>query len=547
MRLKLKPSVTFQYVCIFMFMLRGVAYAEFNPMMGPDADADKFAQRIYARYGVMPKGMYRQPMGGGDFLLYLDSVSNLQLTEQERYTLEGLRWRLSIDKGIYGFRYEEKDVGAIINLDLRGETWMRLGGGADTRAGGRGIIGPSMRGNLGNISFYSAIDVWTEYAYDSIFASVSYQPYDGTSYEIYGRSNRADGGNLRSSNMPRCGISYYAGRFSLQAAIDYLRLGPAVHYPVTLSGAAPPITYARAVFDLTYVEYQHIAGLLRSQKNTPKYIYSNRLSGSFFKGLFQWGVNEVIVHGSSTNQQDDDTANSIREDLKNQEQGWEPAYLVPFVPMVFVEHYAGDLQNAALSFDFSLNLPQNFRFYGEFFLDDMLTPWEIMSDDWGNKWALTLGAQYFTNLYNRDISAGLEWSRVEPWVYTHFYGGSHRYDHFNIPLGSPAGPNSMAIVANGDIGITEKITLGLKMTSLSNNPSARGGKITDIFQEPWRVENPDSEKKKFLGKGTIHHLRPGIYGAYNPFGLFRLDASIEIDAAEDRGCSHFYLNGGFHF
>jgi hypothetical protein len=215
--------------------------------------------------------------------------------------------------------------------------------------------------------------------------------------------------------------------------------------------------------------------------------------------------------------------------------------------MVFVEHYVGDLHNAALSFDFCLNLPRDFRFYGEFFLDDMLTPWEIVSDDWGNKWALTLGMQYFTNIYNRDVSAGLEWSRVEPWVYTHFYGGSHRYDHFDKPLGSPAGPNSMAIVANCDMSVTKKMTLGLKMTSVASNPTARGGKITDIFQDAGRTENPDSEKKKFLGDGTIHHLRPGVYGTYNPFGLFRLDASVEVDVAEDRGRVHLGLDGAFHF
>ena len=539
---------TFIYICILLLTQLGVAYADFNPMMGPYLDADKFAERIYARYGIMPRGLYRQPMGSGDFLSFLDSASNLPLTGQERYTLDGLRGRLSQDIGIYGFRYDDRETAVIVNLDLTGEMWAGLGGGADARGGGRGIIGPSMRGRLGKISFYSAVDVWTEYAYDSIFPPPTYQPYDGMPSDTYGRrADRADGANMRSSNIPRCGISYDAGRFSLQAAIDYLRLGPAAHYPVTLSGTAPPIVYARALFDLTYVEYQHIAGLLRSQKNTPKYIYSNRLSGSFFNGRFQWGINEVIVHGSQTNQQDNDSANLVRDELKGQKQSWEPAYLVPFVPMVYVEHYVGDLQNAALSFDFCFNIPRDFRFYGEFFLDDMMTPWEIASDDWGNKWALTLGAQYFTNIRGRDVSAGLEWSRVEPWVYTHVYGGSHRYDHFNKPLGAPLGPNSMAIAANCDMSVTKKGIVGLKLTSVAANPTVRGGKITDIFQGHGGINEPDSETKKFLGAGTVHHLRPGIYGTYNPFGLFRLDASVEVDAAEDRGRVHLGLDGVFHF
>jgi hypothetical protein len=154
--------------------------------------------------------------------------------------------------------------------------------------------------------------------------------------------------------------------------------------------------------------------------------------------------------------------------------------------------------------------------------------------------------QYFASLYNRDISAGLEWSRVEPWVYTHFYGGSHRYDHFNVPLGSPLGPNSMAITANADISVTQKTTLGLKLTSTATNPTTRGGEITHVFQEAG-TDNPDSETKRFLGPGTIHHLRPGIYGHYDPFGPFRVNAAIEIDAAQDRGRVHLNLNGGFRF
>jgi hypothetical protein len=217
--------------------------------------------------------------------------------------------------------------------------------------------------------------------------------------------------------------------------------------------------------------------------------------------------------------------------------------------MVFAEHYVGDRNNAALAFDIALSWPQDFRFYAEFFLDDMLNPWSIFSDDVGNKWAATLGMRYFTNIYGRDASAGLEWSRVEPWVYTHFYGGSHRYDHFDKSLGSPMGPNSMAVAANCGIGITKKVTAGLKLTSLSDNPSARGGKITDIFQDndPERVIDPDSNTKKFLGSGTTHRVRPGIYGIYDPFGLFRLDASFEVDVAEGRGRACAAINGGFRF
>jgi hypothetical protein len=524
-------------------------HADYDPMIRPDSRIDNFMQRINARYGILPDGAYRQPMGTAGFLSYLDTLSTLPLSPQEQYTLEGLRKQLSIDKGIYGFNNDDGDgYGLIINLDLTGEMWTRTGGGADMRAGGTGTISPHLRGYIGNLSFYSTLDVWTDYVYDSLFLPPDFQPYNGVPYTLHGeRSDIRDGGNMRASNLPRVGVTYNAGRLIFETAIDYLRLGPAVHYPLTLSGNAPPITYARATLDMTLVDYWHVAGVLRSQRDKPKYIYANGLRGSFWDKKFQWGISEVMIAGSTTNQQDDDLENTIRPEYKGQEAGWEWAFMVPFVPMVFVELYTGDMANAALAFDFALNWPKDFRFYGEFHIDDLLSPWSFLSDDWGNKWAVTLGMQYFTNLYNKDISAGFEWSRVEPWVYTHFYGGSHRYDHFDKPLGSELGPNSMAIVANADVGITPKITAGIKLTSLSSNPTTRGGKITDIFQDPGRVENPDSETKRFLGPGTIHHLRPGIYGQYDPFGLFRMNTAIEIDAAQDKGRIHFMIDGGFRF
>jgi len=526
--------------------LISLAYAGFDPAMRPDPQTDRFIQRIEARYGLLPTGYHRQPMSTESFLIYLDSVSQKPLSASERYELSNISKRLSIDNGIYGYYHEQNETGLIVNLDLTGESWGRAGKG-DKRGGGRGIISPILRGHIGNVSFYSGLDVWTEYVYDSLFAQSSWQPYNGNPYTLYGRGT--DSANVRAADLPRAGINYTSGKITLEAGLDYLRIGPAVHYPVTLSGEAPPITYFRTVFDLSHFEYSHFAGFLRSQRDKSKYIYSNRLSGNLFGGALRWGISEVMIDGEPTSQQNDDPYNKRRPGMEDEKHGWEWVFCIPFVPMVFVEHYVGDNSNAALSFDASLNW-QSFRFYGEFFIDDMLSPWKIFSDDWGNKWAVTAGTQYFSTLYNRDISAGIEYSRVEPWVYTHFYGGSHRYDHFDICLGSPMGPNSRAVVVNGDMSVTEKSTLGLSLKSLAKNPEARGGKITDIFQWhaiPETAENPDSETKKFLGPGTIHHLRPGIYGYYDPFGQFRLNASIEVDVDSDRGNVHLRLEGGFRF
>jgi len=88
----------------------------------------------------------------------------------------------------------------------------------------------------------------------------------------------------------------------------------------------------------------------------------------------------------------------------------EPVYMIPFVPYVFVEHYAGEGTIRRLSFDATLNWPDKTRFYGEFFIDDMTAPWSLFSSDWGNKWAFTIGGQYFGAIMNKDISATAEYT-----------------------------------------------------------------------------------------------------------------------------------------
>ncbi len=523
------------------FLLCSFSFAGYNPLYRLDPALDRLVNRLQVRHRTAPRSFDLQPLRYFELRNYLDSLPEGSLSGQEEYLLKSLSNRLRADGGLYSYHNSRKQVNIRINLNLLGE----VRGSAKGKAlGGRGIISPLLSGNVGRFSFYSAIDVWTEYRSDTLFEESDYQPYNGVPYNIYGREHASS--HLRSSDLPRGGVVYDADWVKLETAIDYLKFGPAVHFPLTLSGEAPPITYARAKLDLGILEYQHIAGLLRSQRDKPKYLYAHRLSGSLADGAVHFGLNELIVGGSTTDQQGpEDPDNSLRMEYYGEERDWEWTYFIPFVPFKFVEHYIGDKDNAAISVDLSLLWPRNFRLYGEFFLDDFLSPWKMFTDDFGNKWAFTAGMQYYNHVFSRDVSAGIEYSRIEPWVYTHFYGGSHRLDHFDKPLGSKMGPNSQALIASCDIGLTKRITAGLQVTSMAKG-SSRGSRITDVHQDP-DDPNPDPLTKTFLGPGTVHHFRPGIYASYDPFGIFKLNGILEVDLDQDRGSVHLGLDGGLCF
>jgi hypothetical protein len=356
--------------------------------------------------------------------------------------------------------------------------------------------------------------------------------------------------------MIRGGICYDAGKVKLETAVDYLRIGPSVYYPLTLSGNAPPIVYARARLLAGPFEYMQLVGQLESQKDKAKFMYLHRLSIPLLKKRFVLGINEVIISGSTTNQFDSlNPNNALRRQYYGETRSIQWAYLIPFVPYKFTEHYLGDRDNGLISFDGELCFPENFRWYGEFLIDDMLSPWSIFTSDWGNKWAFTIGTQYFGTFMRKDYTATAEYSRVEPWVYTHFYGGAQNYAHFGQCLGMPLGPNSDALVLALESQVTPRNALGIKITATRKNSSVRGGSITDVFQDSSYVYNgtrifplhPDNPVKHFLGAGTVSSTLLGVTWKYAPFGRFTLSSELDYDMASHRQGVYGSVYGGLVF
>lgn len=530
---------------LFFFALTS---AEYDPNILIDAQTDLLIKRLSTVYNIkLPEGYYSQPINYqaiNTFFKIADSLNSLGiLSKTESFLLKKAEWRTGYGRSLLKWSDENHNIHLKANLNLLGDLYS--GANDSTTLRMKGIISPSFAGNVGKLSFYSGLDIWTEYMSDSLFKRSSYQPYDGIAYNVYGRNT--DTTNIRSSDIPRGGIRYDAGRIRLETVIDYLKYGPAVYFPLTLSGTTPPITYAKGVIDMGAVTYTHIAGQLKSQKDKSKYIYSHRLDISSWKSRLQIGINEVIINGSTTDQNLGDS-NRISTERTDQVRSWEWVYLIPFVPFKFVEHYAGDRDNAALSFDLNLHYPQKFRWYGEFFLDDMLNPWQIFSNDWGNKWAATIGLQIFGSLLLRDITFTAEYSHVEPWVYTHFFGGSHNYAHFGQSLGSPLGPNSQAIVLSTIMQINKLNSFEIIFRNIAKNSSYRGGNITDIFQEDGiSTHFQDSEKKEFLGPGTVWSFQPGIRWYLNSFGIYNAIIENTFDFTDRNFTNRFAILGGLRF
>jgi len=463
----------------------GASPDSYAPNLRNSADIDRFFYQISSRYHqALPASFFSQPMNVNDAKCFLKAVDSLdkenRLSSQESADLQGIKRIIDSKNSLYSYVDGKHARSLHVGISLLDSTHLKVHD--STSIFTRGIISPHLSGNLGKFSFYTSADIWTDYRSDTLWKPSSYEPYDGVPYNLYGRK---DSSNTRASDLPRGGVRYDGGVYVVEAAIDYLKQGPAVFTPLTFSGNAPPITFVRGTLDLGIVKYIQTVGQLKSDKDKPKYLYTHRLNVSLFNSLVDAGITEVVINGSTTNEPHTaiDSANALRKDYYNQTRNWEPVYMIPFVPYVFVEHYAGDMDNKALSFDGDIHWPENARLYGEFFIDDMTAPWTLFSNDWGNKWAFTIGGQYFNKIMDKDFSATAEYTRVEPWVYTHFYGGAERYDNFNQCLGAPLGPDCDMITLFGETALAPLHSVGLQFSNTRKNSSVRGGSITDVFQD----------------------------------------------------------------
>ncbi|MBD3317376.1 MAG: hypothetical protein GF344_16430 [Chitinivibrionales bacterium] len=529
---------------VFLILCAVVSFARgYDPSLAPDRAADALVYRLVSRYGLKPpRSILSQPRRAAELAAFLERADSLDaagvLTGQESLRLERLKRIVSGERALLSWPEEERLIENHLNLSLLGEIDLFREYEGDFSAELKGIIAPSLSGAIGRVSYFSEIDVFTEYLSDSMYQASGYQPYEGVPYNLYGR---ADSSHTRSSDIFRGGLSFSGRHVDFETAVDYLRQGPAVYYPLTFSGEAPPVTYFRARMDLAGPQYVHTFGLLRSQKNKDKHFYAHRLTIPALNNRLNIGISEVVVTGSTTDEQDSlDPVNRVQDRYRIDERDWEWVYMIPFVPYAFAEHYVGDRDNVVLSFDVSLTMPRCFRWYLEFFLDDITTPLTIFSNDWGNKWAVTAGGQYYGVWKERDVTATIEYSRVEPWVYTHFGGGSHRYTHFGQSIGSPLGPNADGLVGHLTYAIHRLHTVGLLARIERKNEQVRGGSLRHIWQE-----GKDSEIKVFLeSEGREVRKLGGVTWQMSPFGLFHVEALAFCEEGVGLG---FEASGGFSF
>lgn len=292
-----------------------------------------------------------------------------------------------------------------------------------------------------------------------------------------------------------------------------------------------PGTYLNLVFNYQAVPFNHLyyeaeigpfrvwtvwGRLLRSQNGQyqvgtdTKSVYAHRYEWSVFPDL-TLGVTEQMV-------------------LFNTE---EPAAFVPIVPL-FMEKGQGveKSNNGNIAFDLAYRVPKWALLYSEFLIDDLQDPSTLFDDFWGNRWAWMAGLNFAPKTFH-GMSLLVEYSRVEPWVYTHYEPLTSQASNGEDPLGNQLGPNSQVWIVQPSYS-TPNYFFGLKSSWIRKGINA-GSSIKDGSLEREKAESLgliENNKKVFL-RGAKLEFSIGPVIRWRGYG-FQVDLEADYFGLNDQ-------------
>ncbi|WP_290738648.1 hypothetical protein [Fibrobacter sp. UBA3718] len=364
--------------------------------------------------------------------------------------------------------------------------------------------------------FEAQVNVNNDFTNREIFDNF-YNPNEGLPYNKQSE-------NRRTWDQFAAKVDYTLKPFTLLAGFDYIEFGPARHNHVILRGdrsfyrpwqdsssrlwIPAPTPYFGYKFSIGPIDYTQYAAKLFEVKNKGKYMHAHRLDISL-PARITLGLSETAIYGSTT-----EPANTNpNADADSTDRDFEWNYVIPFIMYNFQEHIQGDQDNISLAFDLSVRTIPHWEFYGELLWDDMKTPTSMFDDSWwGNKWAATIGVAR-DSLYIGPVRLDMfsEYTRIEPWVYTHHKGGGYTYASYSQDLGSDLGPNSQEI--HTELSASYKFITATLFASQVAKDTAFGGNIDDIHGPQ------DAIDKKFLNDETTQkYTELGARLSLSPWG-----------------------------
>lgn len=203
---------------------------------------------------------------------------------------------------------------------------------------------------------------------------------------------------------------------------------------------------------------------------------------------------------------------------------FDAAYLNPIMFYRSAEHFWGNQDNVAMGLDAKLTLVPGLKLYGEVFVDDLFIS-RLGSGWYGNKVAFQLGALAVDILGIPNLDARAEYTRVEPYVYTHDKP-INTYQHFVTVLGHWTGPNSDDLFVQLEHRPSRRLraAISVSLNRHGANPPGRnvGGDPNLNFRK-----GVDSETVHFLDGIVERRKSAGVEMSYELLRQLFIEARVE--------------------
>lgn len=296
-------------------------------------------------------------------------------------------------------------------------------------------IWPAIDGGLFIRGFADSLDFDLDARiYSEGHAAKKPKSYDHEVFDVQSK-DRGDGGiDYVSFARYRAHLALNYAWARLQLARDVLHWGPGYYNNLSLNQFALP--YNMLSLDFTFGPLRIYSVYADLRVNSWSYSKDNLNDRNFYGHRYELALNRLTFGISEL------------QILYNENKPW---LFVPIAPL-FIEkgNYSERVNNGALALDFNVQLFKMARVYGEFFLDDMESPYAVYQNRYSNnRWAAMLGLQVArdTEVKGKLLQLGTiaEIARVEPFTYCHYDTAQAQIAHLGLPLGNPNGPNSLTI------------------------------------------------------------------------------------------------------
>ncbi len=169
----------------------------------------------------------------------------------------------------------------------------------------------------------------------------------------------------------------------------------------------------------------------------------------------------------------------------------KPFLFTPIFPLFMAKGLMHEgSNNGNISFDAAYRQPGRGMVYTEFLLDDMESPSSLLMKSYNqNKWAWMVGLHMIADAAEVQWGTVMEYSRVQPWVYTHFAKSFAQSANLDRPLGNPQGPNSQWLTGKVFGRVEKKYYAGLQVSWLWKG-NDRGSGVFDEYNAQDHLSRP---------------------------------------------------------